>query len=86
MMRIETKSGYKAYHCTATEIKITGGKGICDSCGKPHRLGYLIPVLNRWYCEGCFNEWDNSTRFYGSDNAVEQRVDAYYRQMIPLTG
>lgn len=86
MYPVKTRSGYKAYNCSKPEIAITGGSGICDRCGKPHYVGYLIPVLNGWYCESCFKDWDADARYYGDDNAVEARHDAYYRKMIPVFG
>ena len=86
MRKFKTKNGYIAYKTTVPEIMTTGGLGICDSCGKPHpEGGYLIPVLNSWYCEKCFNDFQENVPYYPEDAPYERRKAAYFEKMIPLT-
>jgi len=84
MRKINTKSGYIAYSCSALEIKIIGGLGICDECNKTARNGYLVPVLNHYMCGDCFKEWDVSATYYPEDIPFEKKYAAYYEAVIGL--
>ena len=49
------------------------GLGQCDLCSKTSMRegGYYIPVLNRCYCEECFNRWSSQAEFYKEDILYE---------------
>ena len=86
MRKFKTKNGYIAYKTTTAEIMITGGRGICDECGTFHpEGGYLVPVLNHWQCEECFNDFQEKIGYYPEDIPFERSRAAYYEKMIPLT-
>lgn len=85
MRMVKTKSGYIAYECSVSELQNIGGLGICDFCNNFAVVGYLIPVLNSFYCRKCFERWDSKAKYYANDIIVERKNDAYYRTMIPIT-
>lgn len=86
MKKILTKSNHIAYECSAKEISLCGGIGICDECGKQAKAGYLVPVLNHWMCEECFNDWQSYAKHYAEDDEFERRYADYYESVIPLEG
>lgn len=86
MKKILTKNGLIAYKTTLPEIQSIGGLGICDECGSFHpEGGYLIPVLNHWQCQKCFNDWKEHAKYYPEDAEFEAKTAKYYETKIPLT-
>lgn len=86
MKKIKTKCGYIAYEVSRKEITGLGGLGICDHCNTPAEKGWLVPVLNRWLCRKCYEEWNERANFYPEDLWVEEKNCQYYESMIPLEG
>ncbi len=86
MEKTKSKCGYVVYAATADETHRLGGMGICDYCGKAAETGYLIPVLNSYYCHECYDEWDSVGKYYPEDIAVQNRVAEYYESRIPMSG
>ena len=85
MKKLKTKSGYIVYEVTAEELyKYMDSPGICDFCDNPSREGYLIPVINRFYCPKCFVEFNSNSTYYPTDIPVETKNAAYYESLIPL--
>lgn len=71
--------------CTAYEVYVAcGGPGICDQCGQPAAKGYYIAVLNRWFCEDCFNKWKGYARWYSEDADIERRNFDFYAPRFGL--
>lgn len=86
MEKIKIECGLIAYKTTFSEILSIGGLGICDACGQSHHEGgYLVPVLNWWMCEECFNDWKSRATYYPEDAPYEAKRAEYYEAMIPLT-
>lgn len=86
MKKGKTSVGWIYYKTTTEEIFRLGGRGICDECNEFQRDGgYLIPVLNHWQCEKCFNKWQEYAHYYPEDEAVEQQYAKYYESILPLT-
>lgn len=49
---------------------------ICDRCGRPclpSDKGYFIAVLNQWFCEQCYQEWQKRAIWYVEDADVERK-------------
>ena len=87
MIKLRTKQGYTAYTCALIELFAIGGFGVCDSCSRITRTsGYLIPVLNRYYCQTCFEDWLNRAEYYPEDIPFERATAAYYESKIPVEG
>lgn len=86
MEKFHLKNGLIVYKTTTAEIQSIGGLGICDECGhfQPDG-GYLVPVLNHWQCEECFNDWKSRARYYPEDAPIEARRAKYYETLIPCT-
>ena len=84
MEKIITKSGYVAYKVSLEELKKINGGNICDFCNTEINNGYLIPVLNQFYCKECFENWQNNVDYYPEDIRIENSVSEYYELMIKL--
>ena len=78
--------GLIVYKTTTEEIQSIGGLGICDACGTfTPDGGYLIPVLNWWMCEECFNDYKQRATRYPEDDPIEKRRALYYESVLPFT-
>ena len=52
-----------------------GGYIICDNCNnevEDNETCYYIPVLNRIFCERCFNKWHENATHYDDDTFYEE--------------
>lgn len=61
-----------------------GGIAMCDSCNGASFTGYYIAVLNRWYCDKCFNEWYAWAKRYDEDSKIEERNFERYSSKLGL--
>jgi hypothetical protein len=84
MKKFKNKVGYVVYEATAEDIKKIGGFGICDSCNEHSQNGYLIPVMNRWFCPKCYEEWNSRARMYPEDLSIEAKNVAYYDKVFNI--
>lgn len=80
MKEVNRNNDYNYFQCFAREIP--GGMGICDSCNKGVLEGYLIPVLNSYYCPACFAEWDNDHSYYLEERDTDKRYTDYWRKIF----
>lgn len=86
MIKSKVPCGWTYYKTTFAEILAYGGWGICDMCGTVHTEGgYLVPVLNHWLCQSCFDDWKGRTKFYSSDVEFEQSYIKLYESRLPVT-
>ena len=76
MTKYKMKNGLTVYKMTAEEVIKTfpGGLGRCDFCNIQTKEGYYIPVLNRYYCNSCFNAWKLRSRNYPEDAWFEKEM------------
>ena len=85
MVKFKIPCGWRVFHTTYGEIISFGGLGICDDCSTLHTEGgYLVPVLNHWMCQSCFDEWRFRTQFYPSDVCFEQINIDIYQEYLPV--
>ena len=84
MKKIKSKAGYIVYEATENDSRMLGGIGICDFCGKHTPTGYLIPVMNAYYCPDCYMSWDEKSKMYPEDLHIEKRRIAYYETMLRI--
>lgn len=82
--KIENKNGFLIIETTAEETWRWGGIEICDCCGQKADKGYLIAVLNSWYCWDCYDEWLNDAIVYPSDRSIEKRIYNRYARNFDL--
>lgn len=85
MQKTRIKNGLIVYKVTTVESTALGGYGICDECNTAHAEGYLIPVLNHWMCQKCFDDWKSRCRNYPEDAPIESKNCEYYESIIPIT-
>lgn len=84
MVKFKTSVGWIAYKTTTAEIMSIGGFGICDECNEAQlNGGYLVPVLNHWMCQKCFDEWKKTANYYPQDAPIEKKNSEYYEKLIP---
>jgi hypothetical protein len=77
--------GWTVYKVTREEIFSWGGACICDYCNDVMTDdSYLIPVLNSCYCKKCFDEWEQTGKFYKEDLPVEARIINFYDKILKL--
>ncbi|MBQ9092266.1 MAG: hypothetical protein IJY52_08385 [Anaerotignum sp.] len=84
MKKTKLNCGHAAYEVSRVEVMRLGGFGICDNCNTTAETGYLVPVLNRWLCPKCYEEFNKSANFYQEDMWVEEKNCRYYESMIPM--
>ena len=84
MKKFALSNGIIYYEVSAKETYLLGGCGVCDSCGVVHKKGYLIPVLNSWYCTNCFTEFKETSMYYPEDAPIERKRAEYYESIITL--
>lgn len=85
MIKFKNQVGYTVYKITVVECYSFGGLAVCDDCNTfcPSG-GYLVPVLNRFMCSDCFNDWNSSCKFYPEDLSFENSIMMYYENMFPV--
>lgn len=84
MKKCKLECGLTYYEATRPEIARLGGIGYCDECNEIAEKGYLVPVLNHYMCEECFEDWKKRAKKYPEDLYIEIKNCAYYERMIPL--
>lgn len=85
MKKNKLNNGYTYYKCETHEIVDNlNENGFCDSCNSLIFDGYLIPVLNSYYCENCFNEWSKDSKYYAEDIPYELLKIQHYEKLIPV--
>lgn len=85
MIKFKNKVGYVVYRISAEECFTFGGAAICDECNKfCSNGGYLIPVLNHFMCDDCYNEWNSFCTFYPEDLDFERNICFYYENILPV--
>lgn len=78
-----TRGKFLLIECSAGELMDAVGSDICicDWCGKPcpaSEKGCYIAVLNQWYCEKCFGEWQARATWYLEDADIERKNFEFY--------
>lgn len=76
------EKGFTVYETNIVEIMEFGGYGICDHCNGAALKGYLIPVLNHYCCEECYNKWVERAEYYEEDRPFEKRKIEYYDSIL----
>lgn len=83
MKKIKSKAGYIALKATSKDMKKFDSAGRCDYCNVIEKTGYLIPILNSYYCPECYKNWDDrNTTYDEKDSDIEEiRLD-YYEEKL----
>lgn len=77
--------GFKVIKTSLIEMaSVYGISAICDSCNNPDFEGYLICVLNQWFCPKCYNEWLGRAKNYPDDRAIEERNFKAYSEIFKV--
>ena len=86
MIKFKNKVGWTVYRISAAECYSFGGLAICDDCNTfCPKGGYLVPVLNHFMCDKCYNDWNNRCKFYPEDLDFENSIIKYYENILPVT-
>lgn len=81
---VENKKGFKVIACSMSETAKFGGIGICDRCNNSAPTGYLVCVLNHWYCEKCYREWEARAKYYPEDSVYEEKNFNRYKKVLSI--
>lgn len=86
---VDNPKGFKVIETSRTEMMdVFGNLSICDYCnsamfGNPNEIkGYLICVLNSWYCPACYEQWQKRAVNHPDDRAIEQRNFTAYSEIF----
>lgn len=80
--KVINPKGFLVIETTLCEMVAIGGFGICDFCNNSSFVGYYIAVLNRWYCEKCYEEFTERAIYYEEDKRVELKNYEYYSNQL----
>lgn len=72
---IENEKGFKVIKVTGIEMEAIGCGNVCDHCGKPSAFGYYVAVLNRWFCQNCYDKWYEDAVNYAEEGNADARVE-----------
>lgn len=69
-------------------IEFVGRIIICDNCNAECNAGdvYYIPVLNRVFCQDCFDEWHKTATYYPEDAPYERRYFNSIKKVLEDSG
>lgn len=82
---VENVKGFKVIYITLSELsQQLGGIGMCDYCNKGKMYGYLICVLNQWYCPRCYAEFMERAVNHPQDLKVEENNFEYYKKHLKM--
>ena len=81
---VDNPKGFKVIETPMTECIDMGGMAVCDSCNECSENGYLIAVLNAWYCPECYNEWLNEAVRYEEDVVYENRTFNSFKRILNI--
>lgn len=85
---VENPKGFKVIETTRAEMVGIFGFAVCDYCnsgmfGNPNEIkGYLICVLNQWYCPACYEGWKKRAVNYPDDREIEERNFKTYSEIF----
>lgn len=80
---VENKKGFKVIQASMLEMcEVYGAMPICDSCGKDAETGFLISVLNQWFCPACYGRWQTMCINYTDDKPHEQRKFEEHKKLF----
>lgn len=80
----ENEKGFLVLETSAAETAEWDGLPICDDCGANAPKGYLIAVLNHWYCQECYDRWYEEAIHYEGDKTFEKRTYNNYAKLLKI--
>lgn len=63
-----------------------GHFGLCDLCQQGTEYGYLIPLIDSFYCPVCYKAYIESVTFYKPDIKREQERYQFYCKLLDRLG
>lgn len=80
---VKNVKGFKVIKTSMVEMnKFFHSPGICDCCNKGSADGYLIAVLNSWYCPECYDYWMIRAKYHAVDAPHESQVFARHKVIL----
>lgn len=76
---------FKVIECDVLEMVGIGSYGVCDFCGNPDGKGYLIPVLNSWFCPECYEKWKKTAIWFPQDADYETKKFQLYSKALGIS-
>lgn len=85
---VENEKGFRVIEVSRTELVeklgYQGAVGICDFCNRSSSVGYLICVLNSWYCPDCYKRYISNAKRYAEDVDYEFAVFNRYVKLFGI--
>ncbi|WP_418360124.1 hypothetical protein [Sphingobacterium detergens] len=78
----KTEKGFLFLPMKGSDTAKFGGIGVCDFCANYAAEGKLIPALNCYYCNDCFERWNRDASYYPEDSNYENRKAQYYLEIL----
>ena len=63
-----------------------GHFGLCDLCQEGTEYGYLLPLINSYYCPMCYKAWIDSVTLYKSEIKSEKQRYLFYSEILNRLG
>lgn len=81
---INNPKGIRVIRLSAAEIMAVkdGHYGYCDLCTEPTEFGYLLPLIDQYYCPVCYKAWIDSVIRYKSEIKPEHALYIYYCELL----
>lgn len=79
---IDNEKGFKIIQTSRSEMVSIFGFAVCDYCNSITETGYLICVLNQWYCPGCYEGFVKRQTNHPEDRKIEERNFIAYTEMF----
>lgn len=57
---------------------------VCDNCNEAHEGGFMVAVLNMWFCPECYENWYERAVRYKEDEGPEEATFTWYRTLLGI--
>lgn len=84
---ITNEKGFKVISLTRTEeVALFDDWGYCEACEEICERGFLIPMLETYFCPRCYNAWLPGATHYKCEEVKEERTLAWYIEKLRRLG
>ena len=83
---IENEKGFKVIEASRADMRnVYGQLPVCDRCGHSANNGFLVSVLNQWFCATCYGNWMQHAMKYKHDNPYEDKKFEEHKRLFGLS-
>lgn len=84
---VKNDKGFKILKLNSEDCDKVGFGPVCDNCNNwlfDEDVRYYVPVLNRLFCESCYDEWYQNATRYIEDVEYEIRYFNFYCHALEI--